>query len=310
MSGSLDVRRILELTSAFFGVMFVVLYGIGRPAYSLYYERFGLTPDDVGITEVGVVVRLGFAVALVIAVFVIAVMAAYLEFRFGVDVLEPLRPQPSGPRADFWVLAAASTPAIPVFLVAVLFPWTPIGLLAGLVFMGMGLGWALLGWHYHLRTQDRHGRLRSRVSRVVGQLFQGERPALSRPAVVVSLAALVALVGSTYLDFAAEKQANAVLRTGETTEDAFTVFVLGIRADPARIIPLGQDPLRICDGRRSAVLIGRKDTVSYVLLRGESAGDPSGRHPEVVPLPLSEYVVVTGIDQPQVCAMRTRARGQ
>ena len=70
-------------------------------------------------------------------------------------------------------------------------------------------------------------------------------------------------------------------------------------ATPARVIPKGDDPLAVCDGLRKAVLVGRHDRVSYVLLR--LPGDPAGSESEVYPLHDGDYAVVTATRGTQRC---------
>lgn len=79
---------------------------------------------------------------------------------------------------------------------------------------------------------------------------------------------------------------------------------------PARVMPLGDDPLGICDGSRVAILVGRDGGRSYVLLRASAGGDPATAPPgEVLPLPEADYSVVTGVERPLPCIRQASAVG-
>jgi hypothetical protein len=85
-----------------------------------------------------------------------------------------------------------------------------------------------------------------------------------------------------------------VLATGQRPKGLF----LSVTASPARVIPKGGDPLKVCDGSRTAALVGRNNGVSYVLLVPGTKSDPP---PEVVPLGDDDDAVATGTAERRSC---------
>ena len=113
---------------------------------------------------------------------------------------------------------------------------------------------------------------------------------------------LVAAVACGYLAVSAQDFWKGSWRAGQTVKETgqLTVDYLNVTVTPARIIPKSGDRLDVCDGSRKAVLVGRNEGVSYVLLMPTRDGKQS----EVVPLHQDDYAVATATGEPQSCNPR------
>jgi hypothetical protein len=67
---------------------------------------------------------------------------------------------------------------------------------------------------------------------------------------------------------------------------------------PAQVLPLGNDPLHVCDGKRVAFLLGRNSQSAFLLFRQPGSGASAV---SVMPMRNDEYAIVTGMSSAISC---------
>lgn len=268
-----------------------IVYGVIRVGYEEYYRGLGLTPETVGLGQAAIVSRVAVIVGTLAAV-----VATWTSF--GVIVYRLVAPFRAGQAdadrsaGDWFRLALAYVAALGVVAVPVVIAkWVAGG--RGLAFWASGavpagvislqLSWALA---------DTELRVRDRLRRATRSAYIGAVPRLG---LLLSLTlmggSLTALIFNFWNDTAG---AGRVVRsTGR-----LPISHLNVTVSPARVISKGTDPVGVCNGSRKAVLVGRHDGQSFVLLIPSDASDPTS---EVVPLSDVDYAVAATTGDPQPC---------
>jgi len=265
-----------------------VAYGVIRVGYDEYYRGLGLTPEIVGLSQAAIV----SGVAVVVG-FLAALVATWVSFGVLVyRLIAPLRSGQADADRSWWdwcqlgstYLAALGVAAVP----ALLAKWATGAVFAGLI--AVQLSWVLA---------DTELRLGDRLQRATRSAYAGTLP---RVGLLLTLTVVGgALIGLTLNFWHDTARAGQVVReTGRLPEELY----LNVTTSPARVIAKGDDPLKVCDGSRKAVLVGRHDGVSYVLLLPGKDTDPPS---EVVPLSDSDYAVATATAAAQPCQPITQA---
>jgi hypothetical protein len=279
--------------------VFLIFYAVVRVAYEEFYRLLGLTPEQVGIGQAAMVARTGaisVVLGLAIASWITVAVVAYRVVS-GLRGQAPVGAPGGGALARFarryeTELRLMIVLVIGVCLVlalAYLFRHTyvPLWLSGGLSSVAIG---CLVG--------ETRAILRD-SSKAEGKVQQIRNWVSA--AAPIRLWALVLLGAAVFgLAFSiwgsGEEAGRELLRTGVVSQRRFGHLYL--QAAPARIVPLGTDPLAVCDEERTATLLGRSDQVTFVLVRGAA-----GSH-EVMPLRQTDYAVVTGVPTPQSCRNR------
>jgi hypothetical protein len=264
-----------------------ILYGIIRVGYEEYYRGLGLTPDDVGLSQAAIV----SGVAVVMGT-LLALVATWVAFGVVIyRLMAPMRAadaQAERTWSDWFrlllaVLIGFSVAFAPLAAAVALgagrsfFMWATGALYAGVI--GVELCWLFAV------------EIRDVMRRAWRFLYPRSQPkvALLLGATIVGGVVVVSVLG--FWD-ASAAGGRAVHDTGRRPAGLF----LQVLTSPARVIPKGDDPLKVCGGDRRAVLVGRHDGVSYVLLLPEKGPGPPS---EVVPLSDADYAVATAtIAQP------------
>ncbi len=135
--------------------------------------------------------------------------------------------------------------------------------------------------------------LRDRLRRAGRTLYPRSPPRVKQLLAATSMGGAVVVLVLGFWN-AAAAGGRAIHDTGQRPEWLF----LQVLATPARVIPKGDDPLKVCGGARRAVLVGRHDGVSYVLMLPEKGPGPPS---EVVPLSDVDYAVATATIQQPTC---------
>ena len=277
-----------------------ILYAVLRIAHSEFYSPLGLTPEDVGLSQTAIIARatvmFGFHALLLTTELATAVLAYRL--------ILPISRLSSHERRFDWPVVVCLLPGIALlvvlnFLVGSLFGSGVRRLWWGLAIPGVGVAASLalligVSEEKESATQrpiTRRERWANRCSHWYRSLYGEQLRSMVR--VIVYLMTALFVTWATIEAWRIAPQAGRHLRdTGELSSNAWYLDVL---AAPARVIPRAADPLHVCGGERRAVLMGHRGGNALVLLV-----PPDGRG-EVVPLAESDYVVVTGVQQPMAC---------
>lgn len=267
------------------------LYGVVRVGYEEYYRGLGLSPEMVGLGQAAIVSRVGVIIGL--AALLIATFLA-----FGVTIYRLARPLTSRSTKDAtWYVQLGWLAA-------------PFAVLTAIIATGLVLRWLGAGAGGRFWTV---GALSSGVVALQLSWFAGLQPEMGawgvraiRFVYVNSLPKvgwlLIAAVGGGYMAVSVEEFWKGSARAGRQVKQTgqLPVDYLNVTVSPARIIPKDRDRLGVCDGSREAVLVGRSDDVSFVLLLPGRSGEQS----EVVPLNDTDYAVATATGEPRSCSPR------
>ena len=270
-----------------------IIYGVVRVGYEEYYGALGLTPEVVGLGQAAIVSRVAVIVGSLAALVATWVMFGVFVYR----LIVPLR-SIGLDRQRRWRDWLRLGLAYVVGFCVVLLP----AVIAGRVLGGRGLRlWAsgavsagvialMASWMLGDPELDlRHG-----LRRAARSAYAGPAPRLRL--LLVSTAAGAGLFALTLNFWSDTAEAGRIVRaTGRIPIGHLNVLVV-----PARVVPKAGDPLKVCDGLRNAVLVGRKEGVSYVLLF--LPGDPAGTKSEVFALDHGDYAVVASAHGGQRCS--------
>lgn len=290
----LGLHQVLPLSGAAAGLgvpVLGVVYGIVRVGYEEYYRGLGLTPEIVGLGQAAIVSRVAVVMGTLAALIGTWIMFGVVLYRLVAPVRSG-RADADRSRRDWFRLVFAYGAALVVLFVPFL--------IATWVAGGRGLSlWAsgavpagVLALQLSWTLADTDLRLGDRVRRATRSAYEGAAPRIGVLVVLTIVGAcIVALVLNFWND--TEAAGRAVRRTGRLPTSHLNVTV-----SPARVVPKGIDLAGVCNGSRNAVLVGRNDDTSFVLLLPSKDTDPPS---EVVPLADSEYAVVTATVEPQPC---------
>lgn len=272
------------------------VYGVVWVAHQEYYRPLGLTPAAVGLGQVGVVSRLALLMGII--AFGVAAWVGFGVVAYRLSAPVRAAELDSERRLRQWLIVIAAyafallvAAVVPAFLIARLAGgpslrvWT-WGIVVAAA-LAIELSWFL---------GDRELAIAGRLDRAARALYAGRLPAVGS-LLLFSLIGGLLVVWTSNLVVHAERAGRVVLATGALPDGLY--WYLDVQAAPARVVPKGEDPLKICDGSRQAVLMGRHGGDAFVLMLPTS---PGGHAPEVLPLEESEYAVVTGKSSPETCS--------
>jgi hypothetical protein len=119
----------------------VLLYAVLRVAYSTFYGRFGLTPDDLGLGYVELLVQAAVGVVALIAVYVVLI-GAFLGFYVGMwgrggEPQEPGWGDSLGVRARVAIVVGTVCLAAVLVVAGVMSWFAAEGVFASLTFLGL-----------------------------------------------------------------------------------------------------------------------------------------------------------------------------
>ena len=290
-----DVHRMVSSAGSVAGlsVPFVgVVYGVIRVGYDQYYASLGLTPEVVGLSQAAIVSSVAVLFGTLATLVATWIMFGRVVYRLIVPFTSRL---PDGQRSwwDWGRMVAAyaagfcvaASPALISALVAGgagFRLWASGAVIAGA--LALEVSW-MLG--------ESELAIGPTMRRVMRSLYAGPAPRVGLLATVTIAGALIVGLVLNFWDDAT-KAGRTVRATGRHDMGSLNVTV-----SPARVIPKADDPLGVCDGTRTAVLVGRHDDVSYVLML--TPGDDAGSRSEVVPLDAGDYAVATAKSEPVAC---------
>ena len=131
-------------------------------------------------------------------------------------------------------------------------------------------------------------------------VFPNGRPRIaSTVGLTVACVAVIVVVVAVWKS--AAKDGRELYESGKIPGGVTTLFASNV--SPAMVIPRGNDPLRVCDGSRVAIVLGRAHGVSQVFWLPVSRQSMS---PEVV-LPLREETTWSPPAYPNRCPVRRPA---
>lgn len=295
LSQPVDVHRAVSSAGAAAALVLPVLgvaYGIIRVGYEQYYAALGLSPEVVGLGQAAIVSGVAVLVGTLAALLATWIMFGVVVYR----LLVPLRTHREDSQRSLRDWLRLSLAYIAGFCVAL----SP-GLFAALVGGGYGFTlWAsgavifgLLALEASWMLGDSELRLAELLKRAARSAYDGSLPQVRLLASLAVAGGVTLALVFNFLNDATH--AGRVVRATGRLEMGY----LAVTVSPARIVPKGDDPLRVCDGLRKAVLVGRNGSVSYVLMF--LPGDAAGSRSEVVPLQDGDYAVATATNEPQSC---------
>lgn len=284
--------RLLEHASAVLAVLFIGVYGVVRTSSAEFYNALGLAPEDVGLTQVRLVVSAGFLFAFLLAMTLMAYSTGHLAWRLSQDFAGSQRS---------WRRALLLVAILSLILAQ------PVAFTSGLTrsWLWLASSSAVLGGLVAVSSILLDGSFGSWISSIERRLFPGGRSYLTGTAVLV--VAFLVLAPIMLLSLV-EGEGRAGRRLRFDGKLPTSLLTPTYPVFPARVVPRGDDPLGICDGSRVAILVGRDGGRSYVLLRAPGSGGPAPALPgEVLPLSEGDYSVVTGVERPVPCTRRAAA---
>lgn len=233
------VNALLPLTS-------ILLYFVVRNTYDTFYGRFGVTPEEVGITQAAIISRAAFGLGLLIAI-TIALLSFWIPF------LIPAR-DPSAWRG----FLLATLMAVAATLIA--WPLDPIGGLAGLLLFTAA--------SYGVRTFWLFERSRERRPAKANGEAQGKKAQRFHTAVLpllglgVILLALILLVVQQFFTDSANSVADKALRQeAEETGRGALLGGLGIHAPLVDVTWTGKAPTGL-ENPDQLVYLGQADGIA------------------------------------------------
>jgi len=275
-------------------------------AYEEFYSALGLRPADVGLGQATIVSRVAVFFGVLAFGFVACAGFGVVAYRLTAPVL--LRDHQSSLPFDQWlsvtgrdllgrwarkgvqVAALAAGVVVPVYLLGAVARGPSLGIWE----QGMVLA-ALFGFQSSRVLNDPDVSVRYEVNRAGRWLYRGSMPQVWSVLFMSLLGVALAAWGTNFITDAGYA-GRALLSTGKLP--AHKVDYLSVEAAPAQVVAKGDDPLGVCTGSRRAVLVGRNDRISFVLL---TPGRPSDPPSAVVPLDDGDYVVTTLERDAQPC---------
>jgi hypothetical protein len=294
--------------------MFAVAYGIARITCDEYYSNFGITPEDVGLTQLAMVAKAGYLFAVVIGLVGSAIAAVVLGLtvaRVPARRFHHVAPEASF-RQQFW--NTLITTVIPSLLILAL-----LSLFVRLLFLRRATTFgginmqdlgvidgtclfvaAIFGWMASVSAA--HGRAPSTGwwQEVWGEFKSAQvKRVLAASSVVVTLGvAIFALVNG--LTSSADSDAHSLIAQGKTPSSLSSFAYTP--SFSAEVIPLGNDPAHICSRHGILVLLGNNGQTSYVLLR---PNDDTTETAAVLSIRNDQYALALGSPGNEPCAPTT-----
>jgi len=267
------LRFILEKGLAILTVLVAISYAVIRPAYDEFYAPLGLAPEDIGLTQVGMISR-GAAMI----VYTLAFIA--LPFLISICIYLSVR----GRRSPLQRAILATLLAISAFMIL----WKrneiavmPLSLYAAVcVFLG-SIG--AVGVLVYQRTVRGPLELRERI------FPHATSAGPSLLLVVIAILLLLAFGESTW--FSARAAGQRYLESGTLDQFAIAAW-LNIRNTKVTAIPIGQDTRQICGRFDDARLLGRSGDATYILFLS------SRENSQVLRIPDDEYKVTPTLEDP------------
>ena len=319
--GGPDFASWISHLPAILAGLFAITYGVLRPANEYFYERLGLTPEDLGVTEPTLIARAA-SYAAVLTVAGVSFGAFFLLgrrlngylFRVSSEALlkalENWKRSPKGKAMGRWWQGLSrgwqvGVGAVIYVAFAAMSLWGLMVVLQLLRQLGqtdttgssnaasavlMGGLFFVFGWAW------------STMVLAIGMLGQKDTPRFrTRTAVLVAVAATFTISSVTVLDFwdNAGRYGSHLLQGSRTTTDAETSKWLAVHISPARLISLKpKDDFLVCDGKKVPLLLGASGGFSIII----SYPDERMHGGQVLRLPESDYAVVGGLPQPEPCS--------
>jgi hypothetical protein len=266
-------RFIAEKGLGLLTVIVALSYAVIRPTYEQFYAPLGLTPEDVGLTQVGMISRGA-------SIFVWSFAATALPFLISIVIYLSVKGR--GVTSQAAILASLLALSGSILLFSVLFsrsggwgifdPTLPISLIT----------WVFLGCIATLGALLYQKKVRNPLS-LRDLVFPHAQSSGPRVLLVATMVLVLLAFGFTAW-FSAEEAGQRYLETGRLDESAIVGF-LNIRNTKVTITPISGDIRQICDLFDDARLIGRSGDASYTLFL--STREPS----QVVRVPDDEYKV-------------------
>ncbi|WP_139177287.1 hypothetical protein [Geodermatophilus siccatus] len=303
-------------------MFFAVCYGVLRPAYDYFYEPFGLTTDEMGLSEISIVGHTaGYAAALLVLL-TSAVVIGWLGFRLGRGVALAVQ----GAR---WMKRVVSR--INNFVDAHLKRHpvrTGIVLVLTLLLLGAFAAYSIFSNLQRLQTNTiGSGNAGEAITLTIALAFggfflgyfsvdvldltrltNGARTLLYSLEYAAAAAVLIATATWSVDFWGASQRAGLDLVAGrDPGSDSYVLSYLSINRSPAQILPTGDsDPLRLCDGKKVPYLLGNGGGSNFVLIF--AAGD-SKAGGSVIRVPQDLYTVASGLSDAAPCVMPGDASG-
>jgi hypothetical protein len=259
-----------EKSLGILGLFFALSYALSRPAYDSFYSALGLQPEDIGLTQVGMISH-GATFLILLLLFVsIAIVG-------GIAIALLLRHRSIIIQAPAFLLLLALSILSTLHRDSLSFSvWDAVLLVLGEVALT-----AILCMMFFLANGPRAF---FRMWRGFFRSAPKAGPLLSLTAVI--LFGLFLLLSIEYSG--AYWAGDRLMATGKVS-GAWDVL-LNIRATPVEVAVIGKDLLTICDGSQKAYLLGRTENANYVLLISQS---PPYRGSRAVRLPSDNYEVIS-----------------
>ena len=267
-------------------------YGVVRVGYEDYYDGLGLSPEDVRLGQAAIVSRV--AVLVGFAFLLVATLAAFAVVIH--RLTGPLTSRVTAGAVWYvqlgWMLAPFLVLVITASASGLVLAWLGGGttaLLWAVSAVSVGIIVVLLnGFASQQRDVGDWG------VRVIRSVYDKGLPKVGW--------LLIAAMAGGYLTALVDNFWKSSWRAGQKVKETgqLSADYLNVTVTPARIIPKDGDHLGVCDGSRRAVLVGRNDDTSFVLMLPSRDGDES----EVFPLKDMEYAVTTATAEPQTCGTK------